>query len=348
MWMEAANPVYGRTYNPYHTGRTAGGSSGGEGALIGAAGSPFGIGSDVGGSIRMPAFFNGIFGHKPSPCIVDNGGGLPLATGSIQNYLCTGPMARHAIDLLPMLQILAEDNAPQLKLESEVDLGKLRVYWLEDDGGFPVITPVHRELREAQRKLVKALQTEHPSMQVERAPGLSDIFHSLPIWMSAMSDEPLAPSFGAELTELKGEVCAPWELAKWCFGLSAHTLPALGLALLEKFTNREASFHKASLRRAGSLREELNSLLGEDGVLLYPSHSTPAPYHGQALVRTFNFAYTGIFNILGLPVTQVPLGISSLGVPLGIQIVGGRRMDRVTLAVAREAERLFGGWVPPS
>ena len=60
------------------------------------------------------------------------------------SYLCTGPMARHAIDLLPMLQILAEDNAPQLQLESEVDLGKLRVYWLEDDGGFPVITPVHR------------------------------------------------------------------------------------------------------------------------------------------------------------------------------------------------------------
>ena len=49
----------------------------------------------------------------------------------------------------------------------------------------------------------------------------------------------------------------------------------------------------------------MNSLLGEDGVLLYPSHPTPAPYHGQALVRTFNFAYTGIFNILGLPVTQV-------------------------------------------
>ena len=82
--------------------------------------------------------------------------------------------------------------------------------------------------------------------------------------MSAMSDEPLAPSFGAELRELKGEVFAPWELVKyalnqtkmvriffylrWCFGLSAHTLPALGLALLEKFTNREASFHKASIR----------------------------------------------------------------------------------------------------
>ena len=114
-------------------------------------------------------------------------------------------MARHATDLLPMLHILAEDNAPLLELETEVDLGKLRVFWLEDDGGFPVITPVHRsswssqssprstgsppspplfsrELREAQRNLVKALQKDHPSMQVERAPGLGDLFHSLPIW----------------------------------------------------------------------------------------------------------------------------------------------------------------------
>ena len=119
--------------------------------------------------------------------------------GASLSYLCTGPMARHASDLLPMLQILAEDKAPLLELDKEVDLDKLRVFWLEDDGGFPVITPVHRfpfiplmfivhthmlcrDLREAQRKLVRALQTEHPSMQVERAPGLSDLFHSLPIW----------------------------------------------------------------------------------------------------------------------------------------------------------------------
>ena len=168
--------MYGRTYNPYHTGRTAGGSSGGEGALIGAAGSPFGIGSDVGGSIRyvhvrldksriiwqnklgcrhssmgslvtnqarvlwiMVAGFPWPQDQSKSKSLVSNG-----YSPIFLSYLCTGPMARHATDLLPMLQILAEDNAPQLQLESEVDLDKLRVYWLEDDGGFPVITPVHR------------------------------------------------------------------------------------------------------------------------------------------------------------------------------------------------------------
>ena len=74
MWMESSNNVYGRTNNPYHIGRIPGGSSGGEASNLAAAGSPFGIGSDVGGSIRMPAFFNGIFGHKPSTGLVSNKG----------------------------------------------------------------------------------------------------------------------------------------------------------------------------------------------------------------------------------------------------------------------------------
>ena len=86
----------------------------------------------------------------------------------------------------------------------------------------------------------------------------------------------------------------------------------------------------------------------QDGVLIYPSHATPAPYHTQPILKTFNFGYTAIFNILGNPVTQVPLGMGSWGVPLGVQVVGGKNMDRLTIAVAREAERLFGGWVPPS
>ncbi len=68
MWWEASNTIYGRSRNPYDGRRITGGSSGGEGALIGAAGSVIGIGSDIGGSIRMPSFFNGIFGHKPTKC----------------------------------------------------------------------------------------------------------------------------------------------------------------------------------------------------------------------------------------------------------------------------------------
>ena len=80
MWMESFNKVYGITNNPYDPTRTVGGSSGGEGAIIGSGASPFGLGADVGGSIRMPAFFNGVFGHKPSPLLIPNGGQYPAAT----------------------------------------------------------------------------------------------------------------------------------------------------------------------------------------------------------------------------------------------------------------------------
>src|SRR5919202_3862942 len=104
--MESSNRVYGRTNNPYDPSRIVGGSSGGEGAVIGAGGAPFGLGSDVGGSIRMPAFFNGIFGHKPTGGLVPNAGQYPVASDAAQKYLTTGPLARRAEDLAPLLRIL--------------------------------------------------------------------------------------------------------------------------------------------------------------------------------------------------------------------------------------------------
>lgn len=100
------------------------------------------------------------------------------------------------------------------------------------------------------------------------------------------------------------------------------------------------------------LKEDLELLLGTDGVLVYQSHPTPAPYHGQALFKllttAFNFAYTGIFNVTGNPVTQVPLGLGSWGVPLGTQLVCARNQDRLGLALALEVEKIFGGWIPPN
>ena len=136
------------------------------------------------------------------------------------------------------------------------------------------------------------------------------------------------------------------------------------LGLAEKFVLKETELHRRFVRRGERLREQLNTLLADDGVLIYPSHPSPAPYHNQLLLKPFNFAYTGIFNILGNPVTQVnlyivslssdppcsqvPLGLNSEGLPLGVQVVAGRNMDRLCLAVAQEVQLMFGGWVPPS
>jgi fatty acid amide hydrolase 2 len=116
MWIESQNRVYGRTRNAYDPHRTAGGSSGGEGAAVGSGGSPVGLGSDIGGSIRLPAFFNGVFGHKPSPGLVPNSGQFPSTEGEAAALLAIGPLTRRAEDLLPVLRTIAgPDRRPRAR-----------------------------------------------------------------------------------------------------------------------------------------------------------------------------------------------------------------------------------------
>src|SRR5437763_1819730 len=106
--IESSNHLYGRTNNPYNPKRTAGGSSGGEGAAIGAGFAPIGLGTDIGGSIRLPAFFNGVFGHKPSPGLVPCSGHFPAPAGDgAAQMLAAGPLARRAEDLMPFLRAVA-------------------------------------------------------------------------------------------------------------------------------------------------------------------------------------------------------------------------------------------------
>jgi fatty acid amide hydrolase 2 len=96
------------------------------------------------------------------------------------------------------------------------------------------------------------------------------------------------------------------------------------------------------------LRHDMTSLIGSGGVLLYPPYSTVAPRHHRALFPPTDFAYAAIWNVLEMPVTQAPLGLDARGLPLGVQIAGVHGEDHVTIAVALEIERIFGGWVPPA
>lgn len=88
-------------------------------------------------------------------------------------------------------------------------------------------------------------------------------------------------------------------------------------------------------------------MLGSDGVFIYPTAPQPALYHYETIVKPFDFAYTSIFNVLGLPATHCPMGLNKEGLPIGIQVIAGRNQDRLTIAVARELEKAFNGWVPP-
>ncbi|MCZ4500319.1 MAG: hypothetical protein JWQ74_2874, partial [Marmoricola sp.] len=106
-WIETNNKLYGRTNNAYDRRRTSGGSSGGDGAMVASGGVPIALGSDMGGSIRIPAFFNGIFGHLPSRGLVPITGHFPIPLGDVRRTLFLGPLARRSEDLMPLLRVIA-------------------------------------------------------------------------------------------------------------------------------------------------------------------------------------------------------------------------------------------------
>ncbi|XP_015715717.1 fatty-acid amide hydrolase 2 [Coturnix japonica] len=349
MWFESSNRVYGRTSNPYNLQHIAGGSSGGEGSILAAACSVIGVGSDIGGSIRMPAFFNGVFGHKPSTGVVPNDGQFPMAYGVRRSFLCTGPMCRYAGDLEPMLRVMAGPEVHKLKLDEDVSLKKIKFFCMDHDGGSMFVYPVEKEILQAQKKVVEHLERDL-GVQVQRV-SIHKMKYSFQIWSAMMSSQDSDGTEAQCFTELLGDHGKPvwplWELLKWLVGMSSHTLPAIALGLTEKVMKLSPSTNAKLVSMGKSLQAEMETLLGPDGVLLYPPHPTVAPRHNYPICMPFNFAYTAIFNVLGLPVTQCPLGLSSEGLPLGIQLVAASYNDRLTLAVARYLEEAFGGWVPP-
>jgi len=344
MWWESNNKIYGRTRNPYNTTRIVGGSSGGEACNLAAAGSVIGIGSDIGGSIRMPCFFNGIFGHKATFGTAPVGGQVPKCEGPRLDYLMVGPMCRYATDLMPIYKVLSKGCSNKLNLDKKVDLKKLKVYYIEDDGGFPLISPVHPELKTAMKKVVYHFDKAH-GVKGEIV-HIKELFNSLGIWGSKMNQGG-KKCFAQLLTDDKGEINIGLEFLKWCLFMSNHTLPALMLSIFEKIEQRGPEYHQRMNDKCAALRSQIQDLLGDNGVLLYPSHPKPAPYHNQPIIQPFNFAYTAIFNMLGFPSTQCPLGLSSAGLPLGVQVIGNLYKDHNTLAVGLELEKAFGGWLPP-
>jgi len=350
MWMESYNRVYGRSRNPYDPARIVGGSSGGEGGIIGAGASPFGLGSDIGGSIRMPAFFNGVFGHKPTGGLVPFTGQYPTAEGAVKRYVTTGPLARRAADLMPILRLVAgpdgvEEGTREVVLgdPATVDLSTLTVLDVADNGS----TSVSADLRQAQRRVADWLKGRGARVtRLQVGPGqLEGLRSSMLIW-SAM----VAASEGSSYQELLangGSFSLPWELLRSLWGGSPYTVPSLGLALLERVPKLLPMGQQRYVRLGHELRSELVDRLGPRGVMLFPSYASPAPRHIKPLLPPWYWVYTAIINVMELPSTQVPLGLNAEGLPLGVQVVGLHDHDHVTIAVAEALEKGFGGWVAP-
>lgn len=339
MWMESYNEVYGRSNNPYDPTRIVGGSSGGEGAIIGAGASPFGLGADVGGSIRMPAFFNGVFGHKCSPRLVPNEGQYPGPQGRIDDFLSTGPLCRRAADLEPLLRIMAGPAAERLKDVASVDLRGLRVLYLAPDRG----PRAKRDLRDAQSRAVKALAEAGATPEAIDLPLLDKGFD---IWSSM-----LATAEGPSFAEMMFGTRSAWrplaEFGRLLAGRSPHTLPLVILAALEKVPELAPGRARKYVALGRELKQQLEEALGDDGVLVTLPYTEVAPRHGKPLFPPFNWVRCAIFNAMSVPSTAVPMGLNAQGLPLGVQVVAAQDNDHLSLACALELEKRIGGWVPP-
>ena len=348
MWIESSNHLYGRTNSAYDASRTAGGSSGGEGAAVGSGGSPFGLGSDIGGSVRLPAFFNGVFGHKPSCGVIPNTGQFPVADGEAARMLTAGPICRRAEDLMPLLRVLAgPDGADPIAREielgdpAEVDVGSLDV--VVSERGWYI--PVSRDLREARERAADALRAAGARVRHE---SMKSMRRALELYLLALKDG--SPATFAEILADAGveNVSLRRATGGVLRGTGPHTTPTLLLIGLERIAGKVPERRVRRARAAAkSLAAEVEGVMG-DGVLLHPPHARVAPKHGRTVGRPWSVTPTAVFNLLQMPVTQVPLGLDARGLPLGVQVVAPRDADHVSIACALELERALGGWVPPS
>lgn len=339
MAYETDNPLYGRTCNPWDLARTPGGSSGGEAAAIAAGCSAAGIGSDGGGSIRVPAHFCGLCGLKPTPGRIPWTGHVPPVTGPFALIGVVGPMARTVADLRALFEATAgldwTDAAAvplPVRQVTREEAQRLRVGFFEDDGRIPV-TP---ETRAAVRTAAEALARAGLAVAPFSPQGLEEARRLWGVFFAEACLLVLGPMMNG------GE----------------RELPILKEYLLQNGAAPPVtaqSFLQAQLDR-DTVRAQFLAQMEEFPVFLCPVAAVPAFSHGERSWRIDGrevgyldaMSYTQWFNLLGLPAAVVPVGRSPQGLPIGVQVVGRPFEDEIVLAVAREIERECGGWQPPA
>lgn len=344
---ETCNLLTGVTNNPYRLNRTAGGSSGGEAALVASGASVLSVSSDIAGSIRIPAAFNGLFGHKPTPGMVSIQGHIPhLNDVQFPRFLSLGPLVRHAEDLYPALTVMADHNAHLMKLNEPVDVSRLRVFYMTESSDSAAFIKVDKCIKDKIKNAVEYLQNTCGATICEEK--FKDFEDSVDMSISVFFSMRDIPNMLQDLQNPKREKNLIIEFLKFLVGFSARSLQGLTFAFISKTKLFiPESRHEFYREKAEKLRRDMTATLGTDGVFLYPVFVGPAHKHGQVFVKASGVAYSMLFNILGMPVTAVPMGLHE-GMPLSIQVIAAPNQDRLCLAVAKELEKGFGGWQPPA
>lgn len=339
MAYETDNLLYGKTRNPWSLEHTAGGSSGGESAAIAAGLSPFGLGSDSGGSVRTPAHFTGICSLKPTPGRFPAEGHLPPCVGPFSVLGAIGPMARTVADLRLLFDVLSGQDpmdptgVPLVSRTPTIeDAKQISIGWFEDDG----LTPVTPETRQAVRDTVRALDRQGFRLTAFRPDFLEEarrLWHVFFVQCGAMF---LGPAFQGREDELSPTFRGFLEIAQAQMPLSAESLLS--------------AWAELDLTRRKLLAE-----MQRFPILICPVCAIPAFRFGerewtvedQPLRYLDAVRYTQWFNVLGSPAAVVPVASSREGLPIGVQIAGRPFEDELVLAVAAAVDRDFG-FRPPS
>ncbi|MGB6976450.1 MAG: amidase [Gammaproteobacteria bacterium] len=326
---ETDNLIYGRTNNPHDLDRTPGGSSGGEAAIIAAGGSPVGIGSDAGGSIRQPAHYSGICGHKPTQGLVPLTGTIPIDGAGIAAQIASfGPLSRFVEDLTLIMDVISgadqkDPHSPPLMFGNPktININELRVAYFYNNAE----TIASDDTVKTLDAVVQSLKNEVASLKESYPESIKDIYRLH--WETFI----LGGDAGESLKQVYKN-----------FGTTQIS------KLAQQFISQaeDCHFSTKELRQRfveiEQFRYKMMRFMMNYDVILSPVAATPARLHGETYSNIPDFTYVMIHNLTGWPATVVPCGKSKKGLPIGIQIAAAPWNDHVCLAMAKKLQEIFG------
>ncbi len=346
---QSVNGLYGATNNPWDRARTSGGSSGGAAAALAARVTALEIGSDIGGSLRIPASFCGVFSHKPTWGMVSQYGHVPPSPGSRseRDLNVIGPMARSARDLRLLLSII--EAGPLAPRAPSADLKAARIgLWLDDP-----LCPLDPEVR----AVIEAFATDlrAAGAEVELIPSPTDMRTLLFAYQTLLGgvlgeDMPVGALRGMELAR---------PLAKRALARGAGPMSSAALTLAYTARHREWMAADAVRMR---LRHEIGGQFDRWHAILAPVAPVAAFPHdrrpfvrrklktsdGRHLPYNSMLTWISLATALHLPATAVPAGRTPGGLPVGVQIIGPHAADARTLALAQAIDENIRGFVAPA
>ncbi len=353
---QSFNDVYGQSCNPWDTDTTPGGSSGGAAAAVAAGLSGLEIGSDIAGSIRIPAHFCGIYGHKPSYGIIPLKGHIPLMPGIFSgeysldiDILVAGPLARSAEDLFLAMELLVRPEQPErrawqiaLPPPRRESITNLKIAVWPDDKACPIDANVGNLFQQGVDRLAAAgahITEAHPDIDLAVNQGLFLGF--------------LAAVIGAGTPDKY--------FNKWrdeAAGLAVEDLSYKACHLRGATQLHKRWVENNALRQI--FRQQWADFFRHYDILLCPAAPVTAVHHDHSYLYDRRFpvngmqrpymdlsAWSGLAGMAYLPATVAPIGICPGGMPAGIQIIGPYLEDRTTMTVARQLEDITGGFIPP-